>query len=148
MENDASPEQEWDSVLDALAESVLAATDEELLEEVRADGNDPVQLASQIEDLLLGSARAHFRTERLKLEEAIAMPKLRASERSKIPSSPLERRSLLAYIMQQLPKLGAALATIHHRDYTELTDADVEGVLEQFDELGVLRQLVEPGDGG
>lgn len=140
------PEGEWDNLLDALAESVLAATDEELLEEVRAAGEDPAEVAAQMEDLLLGSTRAYFRAERLKLEQAVAMPNLRLSERARIPTTPRERRSLLAFIMQQIPKLGPVLATIHHREYTELTDADVAGVLEQFDELGVLSQLLEPGD--
>lgn len=53
------PERELDNLLDALAESVLNASDEELLEEVRAEGRDPLRVAAQMEDLLLGAVKAH-----------------------------------------------------------------------------------------
>jgi len=61
-------EQEWDSLLDGLADSVLAASDEELLEEARETGRDPKAISASIDDLLMGSVRNHFLAERQRLQ--------------------------------------------------------------------------------
>lgn len=62
-------EREWDNLLDAMAESVFTATDEEILEEVRDEGRNPDQAAFAFESLLLDTVKSHFRVERQRLEQ-------------------------------------------------------------------------------
>jgi hypothetical protein len=46
-------EAELDIVMEALAESVVAASDEELLEDVRLQGKDPLNEAEEVRAVLL-----------------------------------------------------------------------------------------------
>ena len=52
------PEQELRSIMDGLAETVLDASDEEIFEEVREEGRDPLKTAEEVRKLLLDATGA------------------------------------------------------------------------------------------
>jgi len=52
------PEQELRTIMDGLAETVLDASDEEIFEEVREEGRDPLRTAEEVRKLLLDATGA------------------------------------------------------------------------------------------
>ena len=55
-----------------------------------------------------------------------------------LPRSADERREMLNAFFASRPDIGSALLTAQHREFSELTDADVEDTLRQLKELGAL----------
>jgi hypothetical protein len=53
-------------------------------------------------------------------------------QRQTIPATPERRRGLFVAIMTQQPDLSAALLTMHNREFSSLTDADIQSCLEQL----------------
>jgi hypothetical protein len=49
--------------------------------------------------------------------------------------------------MSRKPEIGAALLTAQHREFQDLTDADIQSFLEQLGALGVLDELRGPSSG-
>jgi hypothetical protein len=139
-----SQEQELADIMNALAESVAAASDEEILQEARARGEDPAEAARATKDLLLNAAQT-YRQRRLheaqrEYENHIAIMQTRTYE---LPVSVAERRQLLNLIVSRQSALRAAL-TAQYRDFTSIADTDVESCLKQLQELGFLDEVSTP----
>ena len=49
------PEETLDAILDGLAESILEASDEDILEELQEQGCDPLKAAEEVRELLLNT---------------------------------------------------------------------------------------------
>ena len=80
-----SYEEELVAIMNALAESVAEASDEEILEEARAQGEDPIKTARQTKDVLLNAAK-RYRKKRLheaqqQYEAHVAEMQTRSEER-------------------------------------------------------------------
>lgn len=136
----------YEALMDELAESVAVAPDEELIEDVSSDVDDESSsdIAQRTRRVLLGAVREHRQS---KLREAHKEHERRASElqrrRHALPESPAERRALLDAVIARNAAIGNALLTAQHREFSELTDADIESYLRQLAELGALD---EPSD--
>lgn len=133
--------QELKAIMDALAESVIDSSDEEILEEVREDGLQPEAIAKQVNETLLSSVKKYRKRNLLKAREKYqdSVSKIQ-TEKSELPSTPEERRSLLSYIFNFKPYI-LQMVTAQFRDFNELSDADVESLLNQLQKLGVLKDL-------
>jgi hypothetical protein len=66
-----------------------------------------------------------------------------ATRRFRLPESVAEKRQLLDAVIAQHQQAGRML-TAQHRDFTEMTDDDVESWLQQFGVLGLLGAEAEP----
>lgn len=125
-----------------MAEIDASLSDDEVLAEVRADGDDPDQIAMQVDEALM---RGFHEAQRKKLQVAVQEHAQRVTELAKktptLPATAEARRTLLGSVFAQQPAIRTAILTVHHRDLTGLTDNDVQGYLEDFMALGVLDQL-------
>ncbi|MGH9389593.1 MAG: hypothetical protein ACRD1Z_08250 [Vicinamibacteria bacterium] len=135
-------EAELLAIMNALAESVAEAPDADILAEAREAGEDPGRTAARVRKLL---ARAATDYEQRRLREAQKnyderVGALRARPYA-LPRAPEDRRKLFDLVMSQKPKIGAALLTAQHREFKDLTDADIQSFLEQLAALGVLDEL-------
>lgn len=63
-----------------------------------------------------------------------------------LPKSPEERRNLLDGFLASRPEIGSSLLTGAHREFRDLTDADVESYLKQLLELGAFDSPPETKD--
>lgn len=142
-------EDELRTVFYALAESIAELSDAEMMAEARESGDDPEASAARVRGVLLNAAKAyqqrHLREAQKRYEERIAAMR---EKKYSFPSSPEARRSLLAAIFARKPEMQLALLTAQHREFRNLTDADIESCLKQFDELGVLDELSGTGGQG
>lgn len=125
-------------ILDRLAEYIENTPGEQLLEDARLEGRDPAQTAKSVKALLREAVKRHhvgwLRNAQVGYDEAVAAMKSRFV---KLPETPGRRRSLLEAILSQQPALRPAF-TFQNRDFTELTDEDVEKHLRKLALLGVL----------
>ncbi len=140
-------EDELRAIMDALAESVAELSDEEILAETRAEGQDPNLAAEHVRQVLRTAAKVYqqrlLREARAQYERRVAA--MREGKYS-LPDSPEERRRLLADVFDRKPDIRSGLLTAQHREFSSLTDADVESYLKQLQELGVLDGVRGPED--
>jgi hypothetical protein len=142
-DNQRDYRKESEGILDGLAESIEAATPEELLEDTRLGDEDPVTVARHVEETLLNAVK---KFEQKKLEAARQAYQLNAISRAPknccLPDTPHERRRRLLAVFQSRPRLGEVL-TIQHRSFEDLSDEDVQSALEELAELGFLDDWAE-----
>jgi hypothetical protein len=138
-----SDEKELQAIMDALAESVAEAPDEEILTEVQEEGKNPEEVAKHVKNVLQGAVKA-FRQRRLVEAQQRYELHVAAMQRKKytLPITAPERRELLNVVLSRQPTLRSAL-TAQYRDFTNLADADVESYLKQLQELEVLDEMLK-----
>lgn len=128
-------------ILDRLAEYVQNAPGDELLEDARRDGRDPDQTRLRVKGLFRQALKNYQQKQLEKAQEEyeheVAAMK---SRRITLPRAPERRRSLLASIFSRQPQLSAAF-TFQNREFSELTDEDVENHLRKLVLLGVLEDM-------
>jgi 2-methylcitrate dehydratase PrpD len=132
----------------AIADTCLEVDDGTVQAECLLLGEDATQSALGIKAMMEQTVRT-FRQRRL-TQAAAEFRALTAAMRSKwaaLPERPEERRTLLAAIFQKQPQMERAFLTIQHREFTALSDQDVESCLRQLAALGVSADS-EDGDGG
>jgi hypothetical protein len=126
----------------ALADSVAAVSDAELLSEAKNQGRDPEKTRGRVQALLTSAVRSIKRT-RLNEAEVAYSRSVREIQAARValPSTALERRTLFERALRVRPDLQAA--TLQHRNLEELSDEDIESGLRQLHFLGVLDDLKE-----
>lgn len=141
MDNQLNYKQELRAIMDALAESVIDSTDEEILEEVREEGLQPEAIAKQVHETLLSSVKKYRKRHLTEAMEKYqnSVSKIQ-TEKCDLPSTPEERRTLLSYIFNSKPQIQQ-MVTAQFRDFNELTDTDVESLLSQIQKLGILKDI-------
>ena len=126
------------SLYDALAESIVEAADNEILEECRESGESPEKVAAHMRDVL---RRAWSDYQQRPLKEArqtyLRAASLVQKSKANLPDTAEERRALLKEILSQRPEAGQTLMA-QFRDFEEMTDKDIQSWLEQFGHLGLL----------
>jgi hypothetical protein len=135
---DRKDEEELTHLFEALAESILESSDADLLNEVRAEGQDPDAVARRASQLIQaaikGAAEAKRREARRAYEASVASLK---EGKYQIPAGVSEQRALLGLVFAQNPNVGRVL-TLQHRELRTLPEADVKGYLEKLGALGFL----------
>lgn len=142
-----SYEEELRAMMDALAESVAEASDEEILAETIEEGEDPEAAAERVRNVLLDAAKAYRQRNLREAQRQYELHVAAMRERKyTLPTTPEERRTLLDLVFSRQPEMRSAFLTAQHREFRSLTDADVESYLKQLQELGVLESLSSSGD--
>lgn len=146
MEHD-KVEKEFRALWDAFAESLVESSDDEVIAEAREEGEDPHQTAQRVRSALIDAVKSF---QQRRLHEAEQEYKRRITEmyerQHRLPDNPEQRRELLSLVFSRIPAMQTALLTAQHREFSSLTDEDIESYLKQLAELGVLDQLPESGD--
>lgn len=125
-------------IMDAISDPILEMSDEDLLAEVREDGEDPGQVAAEVKEVLLGAIKSYRQRNLIAAAREYERQTAHAEKReSKIPTSPVQRRKLLDLIFARQPEL----LTFQNREFRDFTDTDVEGLLTDLEDLGALEDL-------
>jgi len=145
-------ELELRRVVDRIASSVLEATDEEIEEELRAEGEDPAASAEELRAQLLGLVDSE-REKRFAAARERHRRKQEAAEVGEVelPGTPEARMELLVAVVAAVARRRTPL-TLQHRDLDGMSDADVTRLLRQLAKLGALdavalEGLSDEGDG-
>jgi len=137
MSNKKTDQEKLDAIMEALGDSVLEASDDEIIEELRLAGVDPDAEAARLKAKMLATVKA-FRQRALAAAQAGYRSRLEQVDRKPyaVPKTPAARRELFSFVIQQ-PQY-AQYVTAQYRDLENLTDNDIESYLQDLAELGIL----------
>lgn len=124
-----------DLLADALVEHILNTTDEDLLAEVSADGDDPDKVADHLRALYDKTYTGLAKRKLISAQDAVRKEGERHVIKSSVSS--LDARRKLKAAIEQSPDLAENL-TLAARNGDQLSDRDIEGILEDLRDLGVL----------
>lgn len=126
-------ERELAEIVDALAESTLEMTAQEIELEIKDEGLDPEAVARQVRELLTNAARSCQQRLLVQAEqrynENVSAIK---GESYFIPESATAQRELINSILASNPQLGRGLLTAQSRDFNSLPDEDLRGFVVQL----------------
>jgi hypothetical protein len=128
-------EKDLDGILEGMLDSIEAASPEEIAQELSANGKDLNAIGAEVKESLLAAVK---RFEQRKLIAARTAYKAKIGMRSKYllpPTANAQREKLLA-ILGAKPQM-AAMLTVQHRNFENLSDEDIKSALEELAELGV-----------
>jgi hypothetical protein len=130
--------EEYRSILNSLAESVMNMTDKDILEEYGAAATD------RTKEILRSAAKAHaqgkLRAAKLRHEQVSGQIQSHSFE---LPPTASARRELLNAVLASQFARGLDELTAQFRELASVPDSDVESTLRQLDLLGVLRKFRE-----
>jgi hypothetical protein len=122
---------------DALVEDILAASDETILAEARQDGQDPERIVAATRALF---ERVVLRTRKIRLvsAQAAVAGDRRARAHTAVPADPEAARRRLQRLLARHPEAARKLTLAARKGQSaELSDDEVRGWLEDFEELGI-----------
>ncbi len=128
------------ALMNALAEEVAVASDQDIAMDMAADGGRLRDRAEHARSLLLGSVQ-QFKRDRLLAAEERHRKNTEAFQLTlrSLPTAPSARRAILNGVLGKKPEvLNMVAITMQHRNFQTLSDEDVESVLRQLQHLGVL----------
>jgi hypothetical protein len=134
-------DQQLEALIDALGESVADAPEEEILEEAKLSGIDVKVEAARLKAMMLSTVREHEQKQLRTAREGYTKEAARIQAGVyRLPKTPEKLRALFSFVLARQPQY-AELFTAQHREFKDLTDADIEGYLRDLAELGVLEKI-------
>jgi len=131
-------ELELFNVMNAIGDIELEMSEEELFDELREEGADIEKQAEHVREVFKMAIKEYRQTPLREAQRKYQEHSSRIATRDfKLPHTAPERRNLLSGFLARKPEFGALL-TAQHRDFKDVTDADVESYLKQLMELGAL----------
>lgn len=121
---------------DALADDVLNAPDSEILEDAAEIYGDPEKIASEMVKLFEQTASEQGKERLAAARAAVATDRSRPAAVVRLP--PAEARRRLQQLIAADPETARKL-TAAARKGDRLSDDDVQSMLEDFEELGVIQ---------
>jgi len=125
-------------MFDSIAESFIDISDEGIFSAIKEEGRDVTVASARVRDLF---AKADKKFRQKSLEEARALHKQHVSSLHSRPlviqGSAADKRKWLEFALLQKPEMGRAL-TLQHREFSSVTDEEVDSYLRQLIELGVI----------
>lgn len=130
-------DKELEAIMNGLADSVIKESAEELANDLRAEGLNPVTYAEETRQLMLDAIKAQKQQALIKARR-MHKDSVAAYEQRKVhlPATPVQRRAVFDRALQKDPSLRQL--TMQHRELTELTDEDIQSYLRQLHELNAL----------
>ena len=131
--------QEIEHLIEGLADSILSASDEDLLEETREAGEVPAEIEQKVKTLL-HAAVDHVQEQRRRKARGDYERRSRELKQRKTfrtAGSFEEKRRWLDLVVSRRPSVQQ-MVTVQFRDLGDLTEADVDVILGKLDALGLL----------
>lgn len=145
MPEQSRREQELARIMDALADSIDDVSGPDLLAETTVEGDDPSEMARDTRTVLLGAVQA---VRKQRLADARSRYEQRVQDMATaahgLPETAAEQLSLLKSVFASRPEL----VTLQFRDLDKVEPEDVESLLRQLAELGVLNEPRQEKDDG
>ena len=126
-----------DRLAQVLVEDILGATDAEILEEAKEDGVDPAATAARLEGIYKRALADAGKSRLAAAKAAVEDHRPRPRPGTRVPLDASAARARLQSILDRDPETRAKL-TLAARKGEGLSDADVQNMLEDLEELGIL----------
>jgi hypothetical protein len=127
---------------DVLVDDILAASDDSILAETKQDGGDPEAVAASMRALFEKAIATGGKARMAAAKAAVAADRRHSA--TAIPLNAAAARRLLDRVLAHDPETASKLTLAAHKGKSgELSDDEVRGLLEDFQELGALPPLDE-----
>lgn len=130
-----------DRLLQILVEDILNATDSEILAEAKEDGTDPAARAERLKGVYKRALANGGRSRLAAAKAAVDTDRQKSRTGDVTTLDPTSARARLEAALKQDPETHNKL-TLAARKGEGLSDADVRGLLQDLEELGI----VSPGN--
>lgn len=138
MADERNYDEELARIMNGLAESTLEASDDELDEELREEGDAPERVAEEVRGVLRSAVKAHRQRNLLAAQKKYEDRLLHLEKKKySLPDSIEDQRNLLMGLLASNSNVRSLL-TAQNRDFTDLPDSEVTSYLKQLHELGAL----------
>lgn len=133
-------EEEYSNIMNGLAELVFEMSDEEIEEEIKEEGDD----TEEIKQVLLNAVKS-CRQKKLHRAQESYKQSLNSFQNTyfEIPETPDEKRKLIQSMMGNLIAQNQSSVTLQFRDYQDMPDEDLDGVLKQLFALNSIEKSDE-----
>ncbi len=136
--------ERFERILDGLGDYIVGASAQELVEDAREENRDPNEISTRVKGILNSAFKAHQQVGLQAAKEGYKREiAAMAACNFELPNTTEGRRSLLFAALTQLPQLQPAF-TLQNRDFTTLSDQDVESHLKKLAQLGALNKISVP----
>lgn len=129
LSEDKKFEEEYSNIMNGLAESVFDMSDEEIEEEIDEEGDDTEDIRQVMLNAVkscrqkkLGQARESYKRSLHSYQSASF----------EIPQNPDDKRKLIQSMIGSLIAQNQSSVTLQFRDYQDMPDEDLDGVLKQL----------------
>lgn len=140
MSNKDRYDLQMKAMIDALSQSIIDATDQEIQEDAHLTCADLKADAAKLKQMLDDTAKRFHKRKFYEAKTAYSQEVEKIQGRAQayhLPATPVGRRALLETIATQQAQRGVPLM-IHGRDLEALPDNDVTSLLEELASLGML----------
>lgn len=129
-----------EALLDAYAEPLHDMSDEELLQEAAQEGIDAKQAASDVQKAIDQALRTYQKQRLVRARQQYEQSKSGLTSRSfRLPETYDEKLALLTACVARHGYLKTGF-TAQHRDFRNLTESDLDDMLQQLHVLGLLTE--------
>lgn len=127
------------SLIDGLSEPLVSASDEEIYDQINEEGLDVKKLGN-LGRQILGKALEVHKSNALKQARIQYQVRLAAFHATNffLPTSFEEKLKLLKECLEKHAFVKDAVLTTQHRDFKNLSEADLDSMLRQLHTLGLL----------
>jgi hypothetical protein len=142
--NSRNYSKDFRAVMNAIAESVIQESDEDTISEAKELGINLKSEADSVRTIFKGVLKSERQKKLVAAQKTYQEQSQALKKRTySIPTSASDRRSLLNTVLNKRPELRQGILTAQHREFIDLPDEDVEGILKQLQLLGVLDENTE-----
>ncbi|HUZ34126.1 MAG TPA: hypothetical protein VMV19_18770 [Xanthobacteraceae bacterium] len=140
---DRNHDREVRRVEDALIEDIIGRSDEEILAEVREDHGDIDAAVQRLRGLITKALTLVAKKKLQAAQAAVREARERSSALRIIPGSFEVKKKLLLSVIARQPA-GSSPLTLAARNADELTESDVDGILQDLQDLGLIDERGNP----
>lgn len=131
------------NLYDALSQSIIAASEDEIIEEYRQAGEEPAAVAESVRAIFSVQIKQYKQKRLQAARQALEETKKQQSSdglKNKLFSlGGIAKRTVLGSILSKNPDLASSSSlTLAFRDQSELSDSDLDSILEDLVELGYI----------
>lgn len=138
MSNKDSYDRQLKGVVNALARSIVEATDDEIIEDAKATRANLEANAAELRQRFLETAKRFQKRKFVQAQQAYAEEVQSLQRRTfQLPTSPEDRLALLQLVVAQQTQQGNRL-TAKFRDFENMSPSDIISLLEELAALGLL----------
>ena len=132
-----------DRLAASIVDDILNMTDEEILAEVAADGEDPKQIAQETKDIFERAVATCGKSRLAAARKSVLADRQQGSK--VFQPNPNAARQKLEKILKQHPEKLSKL-TLAARNGEGLSDGDVFSILQDLEELGMISPIDKEDD--
>lgn len=139
MKNPKDDRERLMNLYESISESIMSTSDDEIFKECEEEGKNPVVVAENMRAILASHIKSHNRQRLVEAQKGLQKAKqIQNSQQvwGDTENDREDKRTLLQTLLSSIPDLSQAPLTVAFRDHNELSDSDVDSLLEDLRELG------------